>query len=97
MKNKVNIKVVPSGETFKVLHISGNSGDALIKHQVNQPALLVVQMGNLTYQEENKEILLSEGHCHPIPANIVHAVTCRSADTRFFVVFPKITKMKFLS
>jgi len=95
MKNKVNIKVVPSGDTFKVLGISGNSGDALTKHQVNQPALLIVQSGNLTYQEAHKEVVLSEGQCHPIPANVLHAVTCRSPDTQFFVVLQNQTKMKF--
>jgi len=97
MKNKVNIKVVPSGETFKVLGISGNSGDALTKHQVNQAALLIVQSGNLTYQEDNKAVLLSEGECHPIPANVLHAVICRSANTQFFVVLSNRTKMKFES
>ena len=95
MKNKVNIKVVPSGETFKVLHISGNSGDALTKHQVNQNALLLVKSGNLTYQEENSNVLLTEGQCHPIPAGVLHAVTCRSAETNFFVVLPNQAKMKF--
>lgn len=95
MKNKVNIKIVPSGETFKVLGISGNSGDALTKHQVNQAALLLVQSGNLTYQEDNKDVLLSEGDCHPIPANVLHAVTCRSPNTQFFVILQQQAKMKF--
>ena len=95
MKNKVHIKTVPSGDTFKVLSISGNSGDALAKHQVNRAALLLVQSGNLTYQEGNKAILLSEGQCHPIPANVLHAVTCRSANTQFFVILSNQAKMKF--
>lgn len=95
MKNKVNIKVVPSGGTFKVLCISGNNGDSLTKHQVNQDALLLVKLGSLTYQEEESNILLSEGQCHPIPAGVLHAVTCRSEDTEFFVVLPNQAKMKF--
>ena len=95
MKNKVNIKVVPSGDTFKVLHILGNSGDALTKHQVNQAALLLVQTGNLTYQEESKEVLLSAGQCHPIPVNVLHAVTCRAENTQFFVILSNRAKMRF--
>ncbi|MFK7979588.1 MAG: hypothetical protein AB8G86_06380 [Saprospiraceae bacterium] len=97
MKNKVNIKVVPSGATFKVLSISGNSGDALTKHQVNQAALLLVKSGNLTYQADNLEVLLSEGQCHPIPANVLHAVTCRAENTQFFVVLTNQAKMRFES
>ncbi len=95
MKNKVNIKVVPSGDTFKVLSISGNNGDALTKHQVNQDALLLVKSGSLTYQEEEQNVLLTEGQCHPIPASVLHAVTCQSAATEFFVVLPNQAKMKF--
>lgn len=94
MENKVNITILSSSPDFKVLSVSGKSGDVLTKHQVNFNALLLVQKGNIVYTEETRQQRLTAGACFNIPADTVHKVTC-TEDSNFFVVLPNQSKMKF--
>ena len=94
MSNKVNIKVLVSDNNFKVLSISGASGDLLKRHKVDESGLLLVQHGSLTYKENNKEVVLVAGEGYSIPPNVFHQVRCNS-DSAAFVVIPQQTKMMF--
>jgi len=94
MNNKVNISVLSASPDFKVLSISGKSGDALKKHQVNYNALLLVRSGNIIYSEDTRQQRLTAGECFNIPADTVHEVTCIE-ESNFFVVLPNQTKMRF--
>jgi len=94
MDNKVKIKVLPTSDAFKLLDVSGNSGDVLNKHQVNIDALLLVKAGNIIYADDTGQQRLKAGEFMNIPPNVIHKVTC--TDTaNFFVVLPSFSKMKF--
>jgi len=93
MENKVDIKIIASAD-FKVLDVSGNSGDVLKKHQVNINGLLLVREGNIIYSEDTRLMLLAAGDSVNIPANVIHEITCKN-EAKFFVVLPKQSKMKF--
>ncbi len=94
MKSSVNIQLLLSSPDFKVLSISGEAGDTLESHQVNENALLLVREGVVTYQQAEQSILLSEGEAHAIPADHYHSVRCQEASN-IFVVIPKRATMKF--
>lgn len=94
MNTKVNITVLSASPDFKVLSVSGKSGDALRKHQVNHNALLLVRKGNIIYAEATRQQRLTAGACFNIPADTIHEVTCVD-ESNFFVVLPNESKMKF--
>lgn len=94
MENKVNIKVLTTSPDFKVLDVSGRSGDVLKKHQVNINGLLLVREGNIIYSEDTRLLLLAAGDSVDIPANVVHEITCKN-EAKFFVVLPKKSQMRF--
>jgi len=94
MNNKVNISVLSASPDFKVLSVSGKTGDALKKHQVNFNALLLVRSGSIIYAEDTRQQRLIAGECFNIPADTVHEVTCTEASD-FFVVLPVQSKMQF--
>ncbi len=93
-KSTVKIRPLLSSSGFKVIYISGKSGDKLESHKVNENALLLVQGGSVTYQEADKEIVLSEGEGHQIPSEVFHEVRCNDTAAVFLVV-PIKAKMKF--
>ncbi len=94
MSNKVKIIVLKSSSNSKILSISGNPGDSLSEHKVDNHALLLMRTGNIIYKEEKRSQVLSAGEICDIPANIVHQITC-STNAAFFVVMPNSAKMKF--
>jgi len=92
---KVKIKHVLASKDYKVISVSGNAGDVLEKHKVNESGILLVKDGTVNYQEEGKApIALSQGEGHQIPAEIYHKVTCVD-QASIFVLIPIQAKMKF--
>lgn len=91
-----NVKISSSNPSpeFKVLNISGNAGDVLENHKVNDSALLLVRNGKILYSEKNREQELNAGESWCIPADIFHKITCID-ESEIFVVLSTSTKMKF--
>ena len=94
MENKVNINVLKTASEFKVLDISGNPGDSLKNHKVDNSALLLVRAGSIIYKEAERMVVLSAGEACDIPANVFHKVTC-TTKAKFFVVLSNQAKMTF--
>lgn len=92
--NKVKIAPVITTDEAKVIIISGAAGDKLERHKVNDNGLLLVKSGRILYAEEERELELTGGAGHSIPAEVVHAITCLSA-AEFFVIIPNRAKIKF--
>jgi len=92
---KVSIKPVITSDNYKVICVSGNAGDVLERHKVNESGILLVKDGTVNYQEEGKaSITLSQGEGHHIPAEVYHQVTCVN-QASIFVMIPTQAKMKF--
>ena len=94
MNNKVKISTSSPSSEFKVLSISGNVGDVLEKHKVNDNALLLVRSGKILYSEKDREQELNAGDSWSIPADVLHKVTCID-ESEVFVVLSTSTKMRF--
>ncbi len=94
MKNNIKAKAIFSSEDFKVINVSGESGDTLEKHKVNENGLLLVKKGSITYKEGDLQTIVSEGEGQHIPANVFHEVSCNEA-AEVFVIIPQQSKMKF--
>ena len=94
MEKKVKIKLLPSSNAYKVLSITGETGDILKQHKVDIDALLLMKEGTITYEEATRKVNLSAGECLDIPANVFHEVTCEE-DASFFVVLSTQAKMRF--
>jgi len=92
---KVNISPVITSHDYKVICVSGNHGDILERHKVNESGILLVKKGSIHYQEEGgPEIKLMEGEGQNIPAEIHHEVRCIEA-AEVFVIIPQKAKMRF--
>ena len=94
MNTKVKINVSTPSPEFKVLNISGNAGDVLENHKVNNNALLLVRNGKILYSEKDREQELNAGESWSIPADVFHKVTCID-ESEIFVVLSTSTKMRF--
>ena len=94
MNTKVKISASSPSPEFKVLNISGNAGDVLENHKVNDGALLLVRNGKIRYSEESREQELTAGESWSIPAYVFHKVTCIE-KSEIFVVLSTATKMRF--
>lgn len=94
MNNKVKITTSTPSSEFKVLNISGDAGDVLENHKVNQSALLLVRNGKILYSEQEKEHELIAGDSLNIPAEVFHKVACLE-PSEIFVVLQTSTKMRF--
>lgn len=94
MNNKVKINASNPSPEFKVLSISGNAGDVLENHKVNDSALLLVRNGKILYSEKDREQELNAGESWSIPADVFHKVTCID-ESEIFVVLSTSTKMRF--
>lgn len=92
---KAKVSKVLSSPDYKVISVSGNAGDVLEKHKVNQPAILLVQKGTVIYQEEGAlPVKLTSTEGHNIPPEVFHQVTCVD-EAAIFVLIPLEAKMKF--
>ena len=94
MAHKIKIKSILSNPDFKVLQLSGESGDHLKEHKVNTGALLLMEQGEIEFKDKNGLQRLESGACHYISAELFHEVQCISA-ARFFIVIQQETKMRF--
>lgn len=93
-ENKVKITPVITTADAKVICISGEAGDVLSRHKVNDNALLLVKKGQFRYLEGETMLDLSAGEGHSIPADTFHALSC-TTEAEAFLVIPIRAKIRF--
>jgi len=90
----LKVKSVKNKSGFKILDISGVSGDLLNNHKIDRNGLILVRTGNIIYKDADKIIPLSSGDVYDIAPNTFHKIVF-TTKAKFFVVMDNNSKLVF--
>jgi quercetin dioxygenase-like cupin family protein len=94
--NKPELVKLTTGESFKVLQVTGQEGMLMPLHHSTREAVVIVLEGSALLKIEEKEHLLQKGGAFIIPANQNHSLTL---NTRFkaLVVMSQDSNIEFVN
>lgn len=94
--NQPQLEVLNSGDTLKILQVTGLAGMSMPKHHSTGEAMIIVQKGMASLKMQDSEQILSKGDIFNIPAGKAHALTLKT-DFETLVVMPVDSAIEFES
>jgi len=94
MNKTLKFQSILKSEDYKVIQITGVSGDVISSHKVDENSILIIKKGYVSYKENDREIELYEDEAHAIPKDITHEVLFKD-DSHLLLVRPSGSIMKF--
>jgi len=76
--NKPELVTLKTGESFKVLQVTGQAGMSMPLHYSTKEAIVIVKEGNALLKIDEKEHLLQEGDAFIIPARQNHSLSLKT-------------------
>jgi quercetin dioxygenase-like cupin family protein len=94
--NKPEMAKLTSGESFKVLQVTGQEGMLMPLHHSTSEAVVIVLEGSAVLIIDENEHLLQEGGAFIIPANQNHCLTLHSRF-KALVVMSQESNIEFVN
>ncbi len=96
MKTSVKPEVVvfQTGESIKVLQVTGKSEMIMPMHYSTMEAVIIVLAGSAILEMEHKKYLFQEGNSFVIPALQKHTLSLK-ADFKALVIMPHDSRIEF--
>jgi len=90
----LKVKSIKNKSGYKILDISGESGDLLNNHKTDRNAIILVRTGSIIYRDADKIVPLSSGDVYDIAPNVFHKIVF-TTKAKFFVVMDNNSKLVF--
>jgi quercetin dioxygenase-like cupin family protein len=94
--NKPELVKLSTGESLKVLQVTGQEGMLMPLHHSTGEAVVIVLEGSAVLKIDENEHLLQEGGAFIIPANQNHSLTLH-AKFKALVVMPRDSNIEFVN
>ena len=91
---KPELVVFQTGESLKVLQVTGKGEMVMPMHHSTSEAVIVVLAGSAILEMEDKKYLLQEGNSLVIPARHKHTLSLK-ADFKARVIMPLDSRIEF--